>query len=107
MTRVLAAWNEHFVHADLPRWLSPRLREAGFTMGRRAAIPVFNTEYDPDSFSHGFTGLIAGFVAGRQGLSAEEAQAWADELRELGERGDYFFSLNRYLFVAEKPTART
>ncbi|MGW5193015.1 hypothetical protein ACWEOO_27460 [Kribbella sp. NPDC004138] len=28
----------------------------------------------------------------------DEARAWADDLRGLGE--SYFFSLNRYLFVA-------
>src|SRR5262245_40888664 len=30
MERVLSAWNEHFVHAGLPRTLSRQLREAGF-----------------------------------------------------------------------------
>ena len=44
-------------------------------------------------------GMIAEFVSGRQGITAEEASAWADDLRSLGP--NYFFSLNRYLFVAE------
>jgi arsenite methyltransferase len=44
--------------------------------------------------------MIAEFVSGRQGIAPEEAMAWRDDLRSLGE--DYFFSLNRYLFVAER-----
>ena len=48
---------------------------------------------------------IAAFATGRKGVSAAEAQAWAAELRALGASGDYFFSLNRYLFLAEKRSA--
>lgn len=41
---------------------------------------------------------MAGFVPGCNEVTEEEAQGWADDLRTLGE--SYFFSLNRYLFVA-------
>jgi dihydrodipicolinate synthase/N-acetylneuraminate lyase len=43
---------------------------------------------------------VAAYVAGRGGITADEATAWADDLESLG--ADYFFSLNRYLFVAQK-----
>ena len=43
--------------------------------------------------------MIAEFVSGRQGITPEEASAWEEDLRSLGP--SYFFSLNRYLFVAE------
>jgi hypothetical protein len=29
--------------------------------------------------------------------------AWRGEFEELGRRGEFFYSLNRYLFVAHKP----
>ena len=48
-------------------------------------------------------GFIAAFVPGRRGLTAGGAQAWADDLRAL--KDDYFFSLNRYIFVAGKGPA--
>jgi SAM-dependent methyltransferase len=103
MARVLAAWNEHFVHGELPRTLSRRLRDAGFTLRRREVIPMFNPEYDPNTFSHGLLALMASFVVGRQGVTKDEAAAWHAEFALLGKRGGYFFSLNRYLFAAEKP----
>jgi hypothetical protein len=37
-------------------------------------------------------------VAGRGGVTADEVTEWADDLTSLGR--DYFFSLNRYLFIA-------
>ena len=45
---------------------------------------------------------IAGFVPGHRSVDASEAKAWAAELRELGARGEYFFSINRYAFGAVK-----
>jgi len=46
----------------------------------------------------------AAFAAGRRGVTREEADAWLAEFDTLGRRGAYFFSLNRYLFVAERVT---
>ena len=43
---------------------------------------------------------MAAYVAGRGGITPGEATAWADDLKSLG--GDYFFSLNRYLFLAKR-----
>jgi arsenite methyltransferase len=103
MAHVLAAWDEHFVHGDLPRTLAPSLRDAGFTVRQRSIIPMFNPEYHANTYSYGLTGIIALFVVGRKGVTREKADAWTGELRELGRQGRYFFSLNRYVFVVEKP----
>jgi arsenite methyltransferase len=103
MRRVLAAWDEHLVDPHLPRRLTRLLSDAGFSVGRRGAIPLLNAGYDPDSFSAGLIGFIARFVPGRQGVTEADARAWAEDLERLG--ADYFFSLNRYLFLATKPGA--
>jgi arsenite methyltransferase len=99
MARVLRAWDEHLAHPHLPRVLPELLATGGFTLRRSAVVPVLNVAYSPDTYSGGTLGMIAEFVSGRQGITPEQAAAWADDLRSLG-RG-YFFSLNRYLFVAE------
>lgn len=106
MTRVLSAWDEHFVHPTLPRTLGPLLRSAGFALRAREVAPLFNTEYADDTYSKPTLAIIAGFVVGRQGVTEEEAAEWHAELAALGEQGDYFFTLNRYLFLVEKATRR-
>ena len=63
-------------------------------------IPIVNAALHPHCYSHGILGAIAGFAPGHRGVSSEEARAWAAELRELGQRGEYFFSINRYAFGA-------
>jgi arsenite methyltransferase len=98
MRRVLAAWDQHLVDPHLPRRLTGLLDGAGFTVTERIAHPLLNAGYDQNTFSAGLIELIASFVPGRQGVSEEDARAWADELIGLG--SDYFFSLNRYLFTA-------
>ena len=100
MRRVLAAWDEHLVDPHLPQRLTGLLSAVGFSIARRAAIPLLNAGYDPNTYSAGLIGFITAFVPGRQGLTEEDAEDWAEDLTALGD--DYFFSLNRYLFLAVK-----
>lgn len=102
LERILDAWDEHFLHRGLPRVLGAELREAGFRLRHRVTIPMFNPEYTPNAFSFHLTKLMAGFASGRREATAADAQGWLAELETLGREGRYFFSLNRYLFVAER-----
>jgi arsenite methyltransferase len=103
MRRVLSAWDEHFVHANLPRTLSRQLRQAGLAVRTRRAIPMFNPEFVDNTYGKGLLAMMASFAVGRNGISRNEADAWFAEFAALGKEGSFFFSLNRYLFVADKP----
>lgn len=100
---VRKAWDKHFVHAGLPRVLGPELRRAGFRTTHQEVIPMFNTEFHSHTYSYGMVQLIADFAARDERVGAEEAEAWKADLEALGRKGEYFFSLNRYLFVGVKP----
>ncbi|PYN96458.1 MAG: methyltransferase type 11 [Candidatus Rokuibacteriota bacterium] len=102
-TRMLTAWREHLVHPHLPRTLARRLKEAGFAVEDVGVFTLVNTEYGEHTVSLGLTALMAAFVPGRHGITEAEVAAWAADLRALGAAGDYFFSLNRYLFLARNP----
>jgi ubiquinone/menaquinone biosynthesis C-methylase UbiE len=103
MARILNAWNEHLADPYLPRTLGARLREAGFAVERPETIHLFDPEYRPDGISHGLIDVIAEFVPGRRDVTAQEAIAWAQDLRKLGQAGTYFLSLTQYLFLVRKP----
>jgi arsenite methyltransferase len=100
MRKVLAAWDEHLANPYLPRRLTGLLTQTGFSVPYRSVIPLSNTGYDLRTYSAGLIGFIAAFVPGRMGVTAADANAWAEDLVGLG--ADYFFSLNRYLFLALK-----
>jgi SAM-dependent methyltransferase len=98
MGRVLTAFEEHLADPHLPRRLGDVLEKSGFTLTHLQVVPMLNVGYDAHSLSAGLIDIITAFVPGRAGVAEEEVRAWADDLRALGR--SYFFSLNRYLFVA-------
>ncbi|MGY1806504.1 methyltransferase domain-containing protein [Blastococcus sp. SYSU D00669] len=98
--RVMAAWEEHLVHAHLPCTLPGHLRRAGFRVTGRHLIPLFNTRYAEDTYSAHTMGTIGRFVVGRHGLTQADVEAWWADLRARGAEDDYLFSVNRYCFLA-------
>jgi len=105
MRQVLAAWNERFADPHLPRTLARQLHDAGFTVHGCKALVLLNPGpgYDAHTYSVTNAAIMADFATGRRGLTRNDTQAWLADLRQLGEEGGYFFSLNRYLFTASKP----
>ena len=69
-------------------------------MTGRHLIPLFNPTYEQNTFSALIMETIAQFVAGRQGLTEADVDAWMADLRERGAEDDYLFSVNRYCFLA-------
>ena len=109
MTRVLACWDAHLVDPHLPATLGGKLQAAGFEVQRCEIIPMLSASYQPYSYGAGIMRGIHGFVRGvvraggeGHGLSPEEVQAWYDDQMGLIERGGFFFSVNRYAFVARR-----
>lgn len=58
--------------------------------------------YSEDTVSHYLIEFAMGYVVGVDGITNDEARAWADDLRQLGRERDYFFSMNEYFVVASK-----
>jgi arsenite methyltransferase len=102
MNHILSVWDEHTTDPHLPMTLTKKINQVGFQVETQLIIPMFNPIFDPNIFSNRLIDLIVPFVSGRHGVTSDEAVAWAQELRQLGEQEDYFFSLNRYLFIARK-----
>jgi arsenite methyltransferase len=98
MRRVIECWDTHCPHPHLPRELGRRLRGAGLTVTATEVIAIVNTELQRDTYSSHLIDVIAAFTRAR--LEDGLVDAWVDDLRGLGARGEYFFSLNRYLFAA-------
>ena len=81
------------------------MRAAGFEIPRVEVITLLNDRYHPDTYSVGVIPLLAAYAKKHDLVPREEADAWATDLQELGRRDEYLFSLNRYLFSANKPAA--
>ncbi len=100
--RVLAAWDKHLTHPSLPQTLGPQLRNAGFENVRMDAHAFATTELIPDAYGGSLVPLIEQYVADQGGMNQNEAKAWADEQRELGDRGEFFFTVTQFCFTATR-----
>jgi ubiquinone/menaquinone biosynthesis C-methylase UbiE len=99
MDRVLAGWRRRVVDPRLPRTLARQLREAGFSISSCETLTILDVHGEPCSYS---AHQIEHLGASAAGVNAAVIKAWAADLRDLASSGDYFFSLNRYLFLAVK-----
>lgn len=98
--RVLEAWGGHAPHRHLPRSLARRLGQAGFALQGVQVLPLLDVAHREDSYSHRVIALIEDFVA--RGEAAGEAHAWAAAMARQAASGEWFFSLNRYVFSAAR-----
>jgi arsenite methyltransferase len=103
MQRVLDAWDKHLVHRSLPRTLAPALRSAGFDHIEMETHSFATAEFHPDTYGAANVALISRFVAGQDGVTADEAKRWADEQRELGQRGEFYFACLQFCFKGIRP----
>jgi arsenite methyltransferase len=103
MTRVMDTWKSRFAHPYLPRTLRRRLREAGFINQQTSSLTILNTDYNDTAYSIRHLPIMIRFLV-QNGLSESDVTRWVKDLERQGSQGAYFFSLNRYLFVASKPS---
>jgi hypothetical protein len=47
---------------------------------------------------------IRNFVSGRRDVSGDEAEAWASELNELGDRDEFYFASLQCCFLGTRPS---
>jgi arsenite methyltransferase len=100
---VLRAWEAHFVHPHLPALLPRLLGHAGFAFKSLTVVPIVDLHPDDTTYSGSLIDVIARFVSRNVGIPEDVAQAWADDVRGQDLHGRYFFSLSRFLFLAERP----
>jgi len=99
MTAILRVWDEHLAHPALPRVLARELRRAGFDNVRAAGHVFLSAENDPETYGAALLPLMADFCRGRASTTPEAVDAWADEQRALGERGEYYFAVTQCCFT--------
>jgi arsenite methyltransferase len=100
MRRVLDVWDEHLTHVSLPATLSAQLAAAGFEDMRMEGHSFATNELSADTYGGFLVGFVEQFVIDREALPEAEARAWADEQRELADRGEFYFAVIQFLFSA-------
>jgi SAM-dependent methyltransferase len=97
MERVLRAWDGHLTHPSLPRTLSAQLRAAGFADVLMEGHAFATDDLTEKTYAGGLLKLMPDYVG------TAEAAAWAQEQRELAERGESYFACIQLCFTATRP----
>jgi arsenite methyltransferase len=99
MARVLSAWDEHLAHPSLPQRLSASLRAAGFEDVHMAGHGFATAELTEEAYGGAALPVIERYVR-QQG--SPDVDAWAQEQRALGERGEFYFACMQFCFSGTK-----
>ena len=99
--KIFSAWDASVPSPNLPVHLGPLLVDNGFCNVDVEPIPILNTEYTPNQFSHGMMNWITRNALKKGVITKEQSQKWLDDLDEKGKSGNYFFCVNRFLFSAQ------
>lgn len=96
MERVLRGWDEHLSDPSLPRTLSSQLRSAGFADVEMRGHAFVTDDLTDESYAGALVPLMADYVG------TDEAQEWAQEQRELQERGRSYFACIQFCFTGTR-----
>lgn len=88
---MLAAWDGHAPHPNLPARLSPLLVAAGFRAVRQLPVPIVNPSLHENSFAYWGARLMAAHATS-VGIPAERAASWLDQLEQAEAADEFFFS---------------
>lgn len=90
-------------HSDrVPRTLKKALVKAGFEVNDFFAHPICSLEPDPDSYAQQMSGFIRPLLEKHPTFPADLADRWEVDQKAIIAEDAYFFSLNRFVFVAQK-----
>ena len=102
MDKILLSWKEHYGDPILPRTLSAKLIKKGFKLEQLEVFPILNIKLTNNNFSYWLVKLINDLVPGRKGATREDVELWVKKLFDIDSKGEYFFNINRYLFLVNK-----
>lgn len=91
-----------FAHHDLPQRMSALMHRAGLELREAQTFAILETRYEPGSF--GASNIDNTADAGlKQGMAPHEVARWKEDLRSRAvPGGEWFFCLNRFLFLGVK-----
>ncbi len=99
---MLDAWDASVPSPNLPTRLGPLLRRQGFTAISVEAIPLLRTSYTPDNYAVGMLQSLAAHAEKIGKIDRAGSARWLEAFRPRGQEDDFFFCVNRFLFVAVK-----
>jgi hypothetical protein len=103
MNRVMKMFTDVYTDPNAPRTLSRRLKRAGFDIIDRFSFTILNWELAEDNYAGQTIGFVKPMMERSNDFIKKDWENWIADQAATNARGDYLFSLNRYVFCARKP----
>jgi arsenite methyltransferase len=103
MNSIMRSYKSIYADAHLPRSFTNKLLDVGFKIVDRRSHTIVNWTHDLNTYAGLQIGFVSAIAQNDCSISEEDLQEWLRDLQEIENRGECFFSLNRYIFCAEKP----
>lgn len=100
--RVLAAWERHAPHPNLPVALPSLLAAAGFSAVSQRELTIVNRHVQPSTFVHGVARLMAAFAVAQKAADRPTIDAWLASLARADAEGRHFVSVVPILTTATR-----
>ena len=100
--KIVEAWDHAVPSPRLPARMGKLLRNTGFTDIEIDAFPIVSDSTSPNAFSMSMMQQCSQSACEQGRITAQQGKEWVAGLMALGAAGEFFFSVNRFIFQAIK-----
>lgn len=100
--RIVLDWSDHEADGWQGRKIQEYLRRAGFPNYRHEVYVISESTFNDTDYSYLMTRIVGDYLIRAEKMDAETVETWISGMREQDRKGFFYFSLNRYIFLAIK-----
>jgi arsenite methyltransferase len=100
--RIVSQWSDHEADGWQGRKIVEYLKRTGFMNIHGGIFTIAETSFEPGGYAHTVTEVVTDYLERSGKMKRKVLEEWIADLKEQDRNGYFYFSLNRYAFVAEK-----
>jgi arsenite methyltransferase len=101
---IVRLWADHEADGWQGRKIPQYLKEAGFSSLEGGVFVITESSFGENDYCYNFTArIMRDYLVRSEKMSAADVDSWLDDLRAKDRAGHFYFSINRYAFVASSP----
>lgn len=100
--RIVLQWSDHEADGWQGRRIYEYLKRSGFKNIEGGVYTMFESSFGRESYAFLLTEIITDYLDRSEKMSRSELDDWIADLKSKFGEGHFYFSLNRYAFVAAK-----
>lgn len=105
MSAMMASWDHHLAHRDVPAQLPALFTKAGLIVEEIRPMAFIENQMKADGMARMLTILMAPFAIQNKHLQEDTVNAWLNEQTALDDEGRFFHAITHFVVTGRKPDA--